>query len=68
MARLFISHSSKDNFEAIAFAEWLVREGWSEQDILLDLHDAISNPGATASRRPRPARMPRPPRDRRERR
>src|SRR5262245_3080376 len=39
MPRLFISHSSKDNFEAIAFAEWLVREGWSEQDIFLDLHD-----------------------------
>ena len=39
MPRLFISHSSKDNFEAIAFAEWLVREGWSDQDIFLDLHD-----------------------------
>src|SRR5262245_42978446 len=39
MPRLFISHSSKDNFEAIAFAEWLVREGWSEQDIFLDLHN-----------------------------
>jgi hypothetical protein len=39
MSRLFISHSSKDNFEAIAFRDWLLREGWSEPDIFIDLHD-----------------------------
>ena len=39
MPRLFISHSSKDSFEAIAFREWLIGEGWSEQDVFLDLHD-----------------------------
>jgi hypothetical protein len=39
MSRLFISHSGKDNFEAIAFREWLIREGWGEQDIFIDLHD-----------------------------
>jgi hypothetical protein len=35
--RLFISHSSKDNFEAIAFRDWLEREGWAPEDIFLDL-------------------------------
>lgn len=39
MPRLFISHSSKDNFEAQAFHDWLVREGWAPEDIFLDLHD-----------------------------
>jgi hypothetical protein len=39
MPRLFISHSSKDNFEAIAFRDWLEREGWTPEDIFLDLHD-----------------------------
>src|SRR6516225_6178147 len=38
MSRLFICHSSKDNFEAIAFRDWLLREGWSEPDIFIDLH------------------------------
>jgi hypothetical protein len=38
MARIFISHSSKDNFEAIAFRDWLVSEGWARDDIFLDLH------------------------------
>jgi hypothetical protein len=37
--RLFISHSSEDNFEAIAFNDWLIREGWASEDIFLDLHD-----------------------------
>ena len=39
MARLFISHSSQDNFEAKAFHDWLVMEGWATDDIFLDLHD-----------------------------
>lgn len=38
MARLFISHSSKENFEALAFREWLTQEGWAPTDIFLDLH------------------------------
>jgi len=38
MARIFISHSSKDNFEAIAFRDWLVSEDWAQDDIFLDLH------------------------------
>jgi hypothetical protein len=39
MSRLFISHSSKDNFEAIAFRDWLELEGWAPEEIFLDLHD-----------------------------
>jgi len=39
MPRLFISHSNQDNFEAIAFHDWLIREGWAPDDVFLDLHD-----------------------------
>ena len=35
MSRIFLSHSSKDNFEAIALRDWLASEGWS--DVFLDL-------------------------------
>ena len=35
MSRIFLSHSSKDNFEAIALRGWLASEGWS--DVFLDL-------------------------------
>ncbi|MGD9726746.1 MAG: toll/interleukin-1 receptor domain-containing protein [Hyphomicrobiaceae bacterium] len=38
MARIFISHSSRDNFEALAFRDWLVAEGWAADDVFLDLH------------------------------
>ena len=38
MTRLFISHSSQDNFEALAFRDWLTQEGWSTDDVFLDLH------------------------------
>src|SRR5690606_33825076 len=38
LSRLFISHSSRDNFEALAVREWLVGEGWAADDIFLDLH------------------------------
>lgn len=38
MARIFISHSSKDNLEALAFQQWLVSKGWSGDDVFLDLH------------------------------
>jgi hypothetical protein len=37
VARIFISHSSQDNFEALAFRNWLVSEGWTVDDIFLDL-------------------------------
>ncbi len=36
--RLFISHSSKDNVEALAFQRWLMANGWSEEDVFIDLH------------------------------
>jgi hypothetical protein len=35
MSRIFLSHSSKDNFEAIALRDWLASEGWN--DVFLDL-------------------------------
>ena len=38
MPRLFISHSSKDNVEALAFQRWLIANGWSEEDVFIDLH------------------------------
>jgi len=36
--RLFISHSSRDNIEALAFQRWLLANGWSEEDVFIDLH------------------------------
>jgi hypothetical protein len=30
LPRLFISHSSKDNVEALAFRRWLAANGWAE--------------------------------------
>ncbi|MCI4664975.1 MAG: TIR domain-containing protein, partial [Neomegalonema sp.] len=38
MARIFISHSSKDNLAAIAVKEWLIGLGYTEEDVFLDLH------------------------------
>jgi hypothetical protein len=35
MSRIFLSHSSRDNFEAIAMRDWLASEGWD--DVFLDL-------------------------------
>ena len=35
MSRIFLSHSSKDNFEAIAVRDWLATEGWD--DVFIDL-------------------------------
>jgi WD40 repeat protein len=35
MSRIFLSHSSNDNFEAIALRDWLASEGWN--DVFLDL-------------------------------
>ena len=39
MPRLFISHSSKDNIHALAVQRWLVENGWSAEDVFIDLHD-----------------------------
>jgi formylglycine-generating enzyme required for sulfatase activity len=36
--RLFISHSSKDNVQALAFQRWLLAYGWSDEDVFIDLH------------------------------
>ncbi|MGB1090837.1 MAG: beta-propeller domain-containing protein [Oceanobacter sp.] len=36
MSQIFISHSSRNDFEAIAIAEWLNSNGWD--DIFLDIH------------------------------
>jgi hypothetical protein len=39
VARLFISHSSRDNVYAVAFQSWLAANGWDAGDIFIDLHD-----------------------------
>ncbi len=39
MARLFISHSSKDKIAAIAFKHWLRKSDWPDEDVFLDLDD-----------------------------
>ncbi len=36
MSRIFLSHSSANNAEAVALRDWLANEGWKE-DIFLDL-------------------------------
>lgn len=35
MSRIFLSHSSEDDFEAVALRDWLAGEGW--EDVFLDL-------------------------------
>jgi len=35
MGTIFLSHSSQNNFEAIALRDWLASEGWD--DVFLDL-------------------------------
>ena len=37
LSRLFISHSGKDNVAAKAFKQWLATNGWSDEDVFLDL-------------------------------
>src|SRR5277367_4616628 len=45
MSKIFLSHSSRDNFEAVAIRDWLAREGWD--DVFLDLDpDRGIAPGA----------------------
>jgi hypothetical protein len=36
MSRIFLSHSSSNNAEAVALCDWLKREGWD--DIFLDVN------------------------------
>ncbi len=38
MGLIFISHSSRDNAEALAMQDWLARQGWGE--VFLDLDPA----------------------------
>lgn len=37
MARIFLSHSSKDNAEARALGDWLAENGWPAGDVFLDI-------------------------------
>ena len=39
MSRLFISHSSKDSVPAVAFKQWLGKNGWGRNDVFLDVDD-----------------------------
>ena len=42
MARIFISHSSKDSFEAAALKQWLADNGWAEVFLDLDARQGLS--------------------------
>jgi WD40 repeat protein len=37
MARIFLSHSSRDNAQARALANWLASNGWPADDVFLDI-------------------------------
>jgi hypothetical protein len=37
MARIFLSHSSRNNAQAIALHDWLTAKGWGWDDVFLDL-------------------------------
>jgi formylglycine-generating enzyme required for sulfatase activity len=39
VSRLFISHSSHDNIAAVAFKQWLGKNGWPPADVFLDVED-----------------------------
>ncbi|WP_287240550.1 TIR domain-containing protein [Mesorhizobium sp.] len=41
MSRIFLSHSSRNNAQAIALCDWLSASGWGRDDIFLDI-DATS--------------------------
>jgi hypothetical protein len=42
MSRLFLSHSSANNVEAVAIRDWLAGEGWNEVFLDLDAARGIS--------------------------
>jgi WD40 repeat protein len=37
MARIFLSHSSSNELEAVALKHWLADNGWGEEDVFLDV-------------------------------
>lgn len=41
MARIFISHSSKDNAKALAIEQWLITQGWGEPFLDINPQDGI---------------------------
>ena len=41
MARIFISHSSADNAEALALRDWLVARGWDDLFLDIDPHRGL---------------------------
>ncbi|MFN0264732.1 TIR domain-containing protein [Tepidamorphus sp. 3E244] len=41
MARIFISHSSRDNAAAMAVSEWLAEQGWNDLFLDLDPHRGL---------------------------
>jgi TIR domain len=42
MTQLFISHSSRNNAEALALSQWLTQEGWDDQFLDLDPQRGIT--------------------------
>ena len=46
LSRIFLSHSSANNAEAVAIRDWLASEGWNE--VFLDLDPERGIVGASA--------------------
>ncbi len=42
MSRIFLSHSSKDNFAAVALSDWLKAQGWNDAFLDLDPVEGIA--------------------------
>ena len=42
MSRIFLSHSSEDNFEALALRDWLAAQGWEEVFLDIDSERGIA--------------------------
>ena len=42
MSCIFLSHSSRDNFQAVALRNWLAQEGWDDVFLDLDPHRGIA--------------------------
>jgi WD40 repeat protein len=42
LSRIFISHSSRNNAQAVALADWLAANGWGRDDIFLDFAGGIA--------------------------
>ena len=56
LARIFLSHSSANDAEAVALRDWLTGEGWD--DLFLDLGRPAASPPASAGNGAQRSRQP----------